>query len=282
MMHEKSRPTGDSDGFQKINATAGTIVSDPAQGARAEMLTAALGYAAAGWRVHPCRRDKTPLTTWSRDATTDPQVITAWWRRWPWANVAVVTGAPGPDVLDVDVKAGRGGLELFERARRAGLLRGAAAIVRTPSGGLHIWFTGSDQRGGAVGRDRALELKAVGGYVLVPPSQTDAGRYELVEWRPSAGRIDWAAVRRLLDPPRPTRWVASPQAGADVGRLARWLAKQPEGNRNRATYWAACQALKAGADDLGELVAAAIATGLPEREVRRTIESARRRIRGAA
>jgi hypothetical protein len=247
-----------------------------------ELLEAALTYAELGWRVHPCRRDKTPLTaSWKRDATTDPQVIAAWWRRWPRANVAVATGAPGPDVLDVDVKAGREGMDLFERARRAGLLRGAAAIVRTPSGGLHVWFAGSDQHGGAVGEGRALELKAVGGYVLVPPSETDAGRYELVERRDTAGRVDWSAVRRLLDP-RPDRQPRRAGRSAGVGKLAAWLAGQGEGRRNSALFWAACRALESGCEDLAELVAAAMSTGLSEREARRTVESARRRIRGAA
>lgn len=249
---------------------------------RNEMLTVALDYASLGWRVHPCRRDKTPLTaSWIRDATTDPATIEGWWRRWPRANVAVATGAPGPDVLDVDTKGERPGMALFDRARRGGLLRGAAAIVRTPSGGLHVWFNGTEQSGGAIGPSRALELKATGGYVLVPPSVTDVGRYELVERRDTAGTIDWPAVRVLLDPPKANTSTHSTGKG-NVGKLAEWLAGQTEGNRNGATFWAACRALQAGVEDLGALVAAAVATGLPEREAVRTIESARRRIRGAA
>lgn len=266
----------------------GVVVARRAVVAVTALLEAALAYAALGWRVHPCRRDKTPLTpSWIRDATNDPATITAWWRRWPAANVAVVTGAPGPDVLDVDTKKGRPGMELFERVRRAGLLRGAAAIVRTPSGGLHVWFEGSTQTGAAVGAGKALELKACGGYVLLPPSyvetETYAGTYELVERRDTADRIDFAAVRRLLDPPRVfSPAVKEPRGSAGVGKLAAWLSAQPEGNRNGATYWAACKALEAGHDDLGDLVAAAVACGLSEREATRTVQSARRRIRGGA
>jgi len=181
-----------------------------------DLLTAALAYAAVGWPVFPCKPlGKAPLGALVHrgvlDASTDPGVITAWWTRCPAANVAVACGAPGPDVLDVDTKDGRAGMDLFERARRAGLLRGAAALVRTPSGGLHVWFAGTDQPGGAVGgKDKPLELKAVGGYVLLPPSyvvDTDrghAGRYELIERRDATGAIDFGAIRRLLDPPPPT------------------------------------------------------------------------------
>lgn len=250
----------------------------------ANLAVAALAYAELGWPVFPCVAEgKEPLTRHGfKDATTDPATITAWWVRSPRANVAVATGAPGPDVLDVDTKNGRPGMELFERVRRAGLLRGAAAIVRTPSGGLHVWFAGTGQAGGAVGIGKALELKARGGYVLLPPSYVDtgtyAGTYELTERRDTAGTIDFAAIRRVLDPPKqPTRRGKS-RGEKDVGPLAAWLARQPEGNRNQATFWAACKALETGLSDLTPLVDAAVACGLPEVEAHRTVESARRRI----
>lgn len=242
---------------------------------------AAVGYATLGWPVFPCRpAAKQPMTRHGfKDATTDIGQVVRWWQRWPQANIGVATGAPGPDVLDVDVKDGRPGLELFERARRAGLLRGAAAIVRTPSGGIHLWFSGTSQSSGAVGPGRCLELKARGGYVLVPPSRTDAGVYRVEDQRPG-GFIDWRAVVRLLNPPRPA--PAFRRSAGNAAALARWVADQQPGNRNDALFWAACRALENGVDDLEPLAAAARSTGLPEVEVRRTVESARRRIRGAA
>jgi hypothetical protein len=64
----------------------------------------ALKCAERGWPVFPCRAGtKEPATTHGfDDATTDPDQIRAWWDRWPGANLAIATGAPGPDVLDVD------------------------------------------------------------------------------------------------------------------------------------------------------------------------------------
>lgn len=80
-----------------------------------DMLAAALRYAAAGWPVFPCQPGaKAPLTpNGFKNATTDPAIIAAWWSRSPRANVAVATGAPGPDVLDVDTKNGLPGMALF-------------------------------------------------------------------------------------------------------------------------------------------------------------------------
>ena len=77
------------------------------------------------------------------------QQITGWFGRHPDWNLAIATGAPGPDVLDVDQHGPAGnGYPAFRRLRDAGLLDGAAIYVRTPSGGLHAYFTGSHQRNG--------------------------------------------------------------------------------------------------------------------------------------
>jgi hypothetical protein len=249
----------------------------------AAMLSAALAYAARGWPVFPCvARGKAPLTSHGfKDSTTDLATIRSWWRRWPDANVAVATGAPGPDVLDVDTKHGAPGMELLERVKLTGLLRGAFSLVRTPSGGMHLYYAGSERTGGAVGERRALELKATGGYVLLPPSAVllDDGElraYELLEERAPGPTLDWAAIRRFFEPARQLPAHPREASTLKLERLVRWVAEQAEGNRNASLFWAASRAL-AGGHDPAPLLDAAVAAGLPAGEAERTIASARRR-----
>lgn len=248
-------------------------------------LNGALVLARGGWPIFPCwPGEKTPTTrNGFKDATTDEDTVRSWWTRWPDANLAIATGAPGPDVLDVDNKPTGNGFAAFERLKRAGLLRGALGIVRTPSKGLHIYFRGTDQgnRGNMGGQH--IDFRGRGGYVLAPPSLVNGKPYELVDWRTSSvdnggACIDMAAVARLLAPRRalPVRHQAADRG--DLTGLAAWLAKQQEGGRNSALYWAARRAVEAGAvdADFDALADAALTTGLPEREIRATIDSARR------
>lgn len=241
------------------------------------MLNVALAYAARGWPVFPCKPGaKVPATPRGfHDASTQERDIWSWWAASPWANVAIATGAPAVDVLDVDVKNGGNGFETFNRLKRAGMLSGAMTLIRTPSGGLHVYFAGSGQRSGSLPKCN-VDFKAVGGYVLAPPSVVGDGTYEVLDARAECDGIDWAAAVRLLDPLRLTRRSRG-RRGGGVERLALWVARQGEGNRNKALFWAACRAIEDGQSaSLPELVGAAVDAGLSEREARRTVDSALR------
>jgi Bifunctional DNA primase/polymerase, N-terminal len=241
-------------------------------------LAGALRYARAGWPVFPCLPgEKVPATRHGfLDATTDPHKITWWWTRNPERNVAIATGQPGPDVLDVDVRADGNGFPAFNRLRRAGLLEGARAYVRTPSGGLHAYFTGSEQANGRL-PGHHLDFRSCGGYILAPPSQVAGRPYRLLQHHEGQAGLDWAAVTRLLDPQPQHRRERAAERPADASRLAGWVARLPEGNRNEGLFWAASRALEAGTADLGELADAARHAGLDEPEISRTLASARRR-----
>ncbi len=241
-------------------------------------LRQALAFAVRGWPVLPCQPgQKTPATRHGvRDATTDPGQITTWFGRHPDWNLAIATGTPGPDVLDVDEHGEAGnGYAAFRQLRDAGLLDGATAYVRTPSGGLHAYFTGTDQRNGHLPAHH-LDFRSRGGYVLTPPSQVDGKPYQLVKTLPGHSALDWDAVTRHLQPQRQPL-PRHPQPGRqDLSHLARWVASQAEGNRNAGLFWAANRALDGdpGAD-LNLLAAAARQAGLGEREITRTLDSAR-------
>jgi Bifunctional DNA primase/polymerase, N-terminal len=243
-------------------------------------LRQALAFATRGWPVLPCQPgQKTPATRHGVcDATTDLGQITAWFGRHPGWNLAIATGTPGPDVLDVDQHGAAGnGYTAFRQLRNAGLLDGATAYVRTPSGGLHAYFTGTDQRNAHLPAHH-LDFRSRGGYVLTPPSQIGGKPYQLVKALHGRGALEWDAVIRHLHPQREPHRTLHPQPGSqDLSSLARWLASQPEGNRNAGLFWAANRALDAdSAADLSLLAATARHAGLGEREITRTLDSARK------
>ncbi len=243
-------------------------------------LRQALAYAARGWPVFPCLPGKKiPATTHGyQDATTDEQRITDWFGRGFTWNLAIATGAPGPDVLDVDQHGPAGnGYPAFAKLQRAGLVDGAAAYVRTPAGGMHAYFTGSGQHNGRL-PGHHLDFRSQGGYILAPPSQIGGKPYQLIKKLGGRDGLDWAAVTALLEPQRRSERPAPGQAPHRVlSQLARWVASQPEGNRNAGLFWAANRALEADpAADLSPLAAAARQAGLGEPEITRTLDSARR------
>ena len=141
------------------------------------ILRQALAYAARGWPVFPCLPgQKIPATRHGyQDATTDEHQITEWFGRGQRWNLAIATGTPGPDVLDIDQHGPAGnGYPAYARLRRAGLANGAAAYVRTPAGGMHAYFTGSDQHNGRL-PSHHLDFRSRGGYIVAPPSQVGTG-----------------------------------------------------------------------------------------------------------
>jgi Bifunctional DNA primase/polymerase, N-terminal len=243
-------------------------------------LRQALAYARRGWPVFPCLPgQKIPATKHGyQDATTDEHQITKWFGRGQRWNLAIATGAPGPDVLDIDQHGPAGnGYPAYSRLRRAGLVNRAAAYVRTPADGMHAYFAGSDQHNGRL-PSHHLDFRAAGGYILAPPSQIDGKPYLVISRPGGQGTLDWAAVTALLEPQRNhERPTPGHAADSRLSQLARWIARQPEGNRNAGLYWAANRALDANpAADLSRLGAAARQVGLAEQEITRTLDSARR------
>jgi len=247
----------------------------------AGMAAEALACARPGWPVFPCQPGRRePATRHGfRDATTDPDKIASWWQRQPDANLAIATGTPGPDVLNVDQHGAAGsGYAALSRLKRHGLIEAASRVVSTPSGGLHIYFTGSDQPSGRLRRHH-LDFRACGGYVLAPPSRVGGKPYRLRRHLPGSGSLDWATVAELLAPGRTAATRPATPPGGDLSGLVSWMANlPPDGhNRNDGLFWAACRAAEAGDDAvLAGLADAARTTGLAEREIRRTIASARR------
>ncbi|OIK23572.1 DNA primase [Streptomyces malaysiense] len=148
-------------------------------------------------------------------ATDDPDRIRRWWHIQPRFGVGVACGAAGLLVLDIDAHETPlpqrerllPGITIGEHVSLDGLQHGFHSLallaalrqeadpaqdtgtlrVRTPSGGLHVWYrtkpgqtwlcsTGSSPR-------RALawqvDVRAQGGYIVAPNTTTASGRYEV-------------------------------------------------------------------------------------------------------
>lgn len=143
------------------------------------MQHAAIEYARRGWSVIPVRaREKIPLVAWEPYQSRRPAEaeIEAWFRKWPDANIGVVTGEiSNLVVLDVDPQHG-GTESLRELEERNGALPQTVQAV-TGGGGRHLYFAHPlyplrNRAGLAPG----LDLRAEGGMVVAPPSVHPSGR----------------------------------------------------------------------------------------------------------
>ncbi len=246
---------------------------------------AAQAYARVGWPVFPCREgSKEPATrNGFLDASIDERQIHDWWKREPGRNVAIATGKPGPDVVDVDVHKEGTGYPAFNKAKQAGLVDGYNAVVRTPSGGMHLFYEGTEQRSGRL-PEQHLDFRSQGGYIVAPPSRTPQGSYEVVKHSPATGAtVSWDAITKHLNPEaeRVHQPVRQAEGDTSLDRLVVWVAARQEGDRNFPLFFAAKQAHLAGQLDhegIERLVDASLQSGLRggEREARRTIASAQR------
>lgn len=163
-------------------------------------LMAALAYARRGWPVFPihsaregqCSCDrldcpsmgKHPRTSHGlKDATCDESRIQEWWSQWPDANVGIVTGAKsGLVVIDIDPRHG-GDDSLADLERTYGPF--PKTVQALTGGGVQHYFF--QHPGGSI-KSRpiaeGIDVKADGGYVVVPPSDHLSGR--TYEWEASS------------------------------------------------------------------------------------------------
>jgi hypothetical protein len=255
------------------------------------LVRAARDLTRTGQPVFPCKtsgeRAKAPYTrNGLKDATLDLDRIKYWWRQQPDAAIGLPTGIIW-DVLDVDIKDTADGRVHLPMLNRLGLLNGCKDVVRTPSGGWHLYFPSTKgltnkARGATLG----LDVRGLGGYVLAPPSYIEtldyAGAYESVG-APTGGNDDplhWDLIVSSILPIDTSSNKPVPILGSErqtsLAALREWVADRQSGERNNALHWAVCRCIDNGLDP-HELVEPALLTGLSEDEILLTINSALKR-----
>ncbi len=187
-------------------------------------LSQAAHYLARGWSVVPLQpRGKKPLIRWEpfQSALASKADVIDWLRRWPDANVGIVTGSTSKlIVLDIDPQHG-GEDSLGHIERRFGRLA-ATVESRTGGGGRHLYFAhpGYPVRN-RVAISQGIDLRGDGGYVVAPPSIHPSGqRYG---WRPGHAPDE----RKLA--PMPS-WLTTATSASRSGRsLGDWRKLVHEG-----------------------------------------------------
>lgn len=184
-----------------------------------------------GAKLFPCvPGGKEPATKegW-HIATDDPARLAEWRRINPDFNWAVATGLSDLFVIDVDPNGLDWWNKLLERDPVIHEAVERAFQVRTPRGGLHVYFKGEgpstasriadgiDTRGG-IKRDGKI---VSGGYVLLPGSKTDKGHYSA---------LPGGAINPL--PEAISNIVPARQKTDTLG-----LEKNPEADKPRNVQW---------------------------------------------
>ncbi|WP_435835366.1 bifunctional DNA primase/polymerase [Streptomyces avermitilis] len=163
-------------------------------------------------------------------ATLDQRRISQWWTENPHFGIGVACGPAGLVVIDIDAHSAPPpnrdrifpGITIADQVDLTGLstgyhtlavlaaLRGVPSPaedettlrVRTPSGGLHVWYRAADGRrwqcssGSSPGRALAwqVDVRAHGGYIIAPGTTTAAGTYTPVgEVRQPTALPNWLA-----------------------------------------------------------------------------------------
>ncbi len=167
----------------------------------------ALQYASFGWPVLPLHAienghcscndaacsspGKHPRNTHGlTNASTNPDQVDNWWKRWPDANIGIVTGAASGIVV-VDIDPRHGGDDTWDDLVAQNGRIPDTLETMTGGGGRHIifnypgWKVPNDSLGKFFGR--GVDLRGDGGYIVAPPSNHLSGKY--YEWEASSDPV---------------------------------------------------------------------------------------------
>jgi hypothetical protein len=164
-------------------------------------------YVDPGPNASPDEREKAAkaakaalLTDWPNRATQDPKQVRELWTQYPDANIGGATN----DFIVVDIDNRNGGDETF-----AGLLAveydfPETATTRTQGGGQHLIYVAPDGplKGGNHKLGNGVDVKAAGGYVLMPGSTIEGRMYTREDARPPVFAPPWLVAHLKAAKPK--------------------------------------------------------------------------------
>lgn len=187
------------------------------------MLEFALAYLRRGWPIFPLAAGTkdSPLVKWGpfQDRLPTEAEIREWWTKWPDANIAMATGPlSGIAVLDLELE----GLQQIDMVANTMTLTGKGKQ------GFFKFVEGLRNKA-ALAKTKGYDVRADGGYVVLPPSI-----------HPNGKRYAWALgplpIESLIEfPPKVLADIGEAKKIADAkpeGWLADLLTNLQEGNRN--------------------------------------------------
>ena len=243
------------------------------------------------WAKAPYKNEALNLERGHLDATTDIRQVREWWTRWPNALI----GSPVPrHLVCLDIDPRKSGSTLARLEKVTGELPETMAVFSgRGDGGCHLFFL----RRGVLGIDRSklrrvfgdghgYDIKTSTGYTILPPSlhpDTHAPYYWRGEYQHPLEHpaLDMPApLSRLIleDPNKPPRPAPTgiPNLKALAGILRR--VEREASERNNVVYWAAMRLVENNHPEQSyeALIETARRTSLPEYEIHKAINSARK------
>jgi Bifunctional DNA primase/polymerase, N-terminal len=243
--------------------------------------TSALKLAQRGFPVFPCDETKRPLTpNGFKDASSDPNIVHAWWTEHPEALIGVPTGERFV-VIDIDLQHADALRWLEQNRHRLPLTR----THTTRSGGKHYLFAPNDAIKCSTSKlGPHVDTRGTGGYIIWWP----AHRFEVLHAKVLAPVPEWMleALKPAPAPHLPAPVVMSPEfARRKLNGILRTIATARVGERNTVGFWGACrlaEMVRSGKLSRDEAIAltieAASRTGLTRSEAEGRIKSAFRTI----
>ena len=132
---------------------------------------AALAYHKMGYSVIPLKEDKKPYIKWQpfQKVRADVTMISAWYQKWPHANVGIVCGEIS-GIMAVDADSEKGLSALNEYLPDSFL----TPTSKTPKG-YHTVFEYREGLSNGVRILADCDLRTTGGYIVAPPSKNGEG-----------------------------------------------------------------------------------------------------------